>query len=65
MASIRATASRQPAPSRAASSGLAARYTFGGWRADAAILFGVTSTRSAASGYAAGSTYVFNAFQVP
>ena len=41
-----------------------ARYTIGGWRADAAVLFGVTST-DPTIGFAAGFTYVFNAFQIP
>jgi hypothetical protein len=41
-----------------------ARYTFGSWRADGAVLFGLTST-DPTFGFAAGFTYVFNAFQVP
>jgi hypothetical protein len=41
-----------------------ARYTIGSWRADAALLFGVTST-DPSIGFGAGFTYVFNAFQVP
>jgi hypothetical protein len=41
-----------------------ARYTLGSWRADAALLFGVTS-RDPAVGVAAGFTYVFNGFQIP
>jgi hypothetical protein len=40
------------------------RYTIGTWRADAAILFGVTSNDPGV-GVAAGFTYVFNAFQLP
>jgi hypothetical protein len=40
------------------------RYTIGSWRADAAVLFGVTS-RDPNLGVAAGFTYVFNAFKVP
>ena len=40
------------------------RYTIGGWRADAALLFGVTS-RDPSVGGAIGFTYVFNAFQIP
>jgi hypothetical protein len=40
------------------------RYTIGSWRADAAVLLGVTS-RDPAIGLAAGFTYVFNAFQIP
>jgi hypothetical protein len=40
------------------------RYTIGTLRADAAILFGVTST-DPQWGFAMGITYVFNAFQVP
>lgn len=41
-----------------------ARYTIGLWRADAALVFGVTS-RDRGIGVAAGFTYVFNAFKVP
>jgi hypothetical protein len=41
-----------------------ARYTVGSWRADAALLFGVT-TRDPSVGFAAGFTYVFNAFTIP
>ena len=41
-----------------------ARYTVGGWRGDAAILLGVTS-RDPSIGFAAGFTYVFNAFTIP
>jgi hypothetical protein len=40
------------------------RYTIGTLRADAAILFGITSTDPQV-GFAMGFTYVFNAFQVP
>lgn len=40
------------------------RYTFGSWRADAALLFGVTS-RDPSVGLAGGFTYVFDAFQIP
>ena len=40
------------------------RYTIGMLRADAAILFGVTSSDPGV-GFAAGFTYVFNAFQIP
>lgn len=40
------------------------RYTVGAWRADAAILFGVTSY-DPSIGVTAGFTYVFNAFKVP
>jgi hypothetical protein len=40
------------------------RYTIGSWRADAALLFGVTS-RDPSVGVAAGFTYVFAAFNVP
>lgn len=40
------------------------RYTVGSVRADAAMLVGLT-TRDAGFGFAAGMTYVFNAFQVP
>jgi hypothetical protein len=43
---------------------LGARYTVGSWRADGAILFGVTE-RDPGFGIAAGATYVFNAFRVP
>jgi len=41
-----------------------ARYTIGGWRADGALLFGLTS-RDTSVGVTGGFTYVFNAFQVP
>jgi hypothetical protein len=41
-----------------------ARYTIGSWRADAALLFGITS-RDPSVGLTAGFTWVFNAFQVP
>jgi hypothetical protein len=41
-----------------------ARYTIGSWRADGALLFGLTS-HDPTFGFAAGFTYVFNAFQVP
>ena len=41
-----------------------ARYTIGGWRADAAILLGITS-RDPGVGFGAGFTYVFNAFSIP
>jgi hypothetical protein len=41
-----------------------ARYTIGGWRADAALLFGVTS-RDPGIGFGAGATFVFDAFQIP
>ena len=40
------------------------RYTIGSWRADAAVLFGVTS-RDPNVGLTAGFTYVFDAFKVP
>ena len=43
---------------------LGARYTLGTWRGDAAVLFGVTPT-DPTFGFAAGFTWVFNAFQVP
>jgi hypothetical protein len=43
---------------------LGGRYTIGSWRADAAILFGVTA-RDPGFGFAAGATYVFKAFNVP
>jgi hypothetical protein len=43
---------------------LGARYTVGAWRADAALLFGVTS-RDPSVGVATGFTYVFSAFQIP
>jgi hypothetical protein len=43
---------------------LGARYTIGGWRGDAAILVGLTPA-DPDFGFAAGFTYVFNAFQVP
>lgn len=41
-----------------------ARYTIGGWRGDAALLFGLTRN-DPAFGFGAGFTYVFNAFSVP
>lgn len=41
-----------------------ARYTIGSWRADAAILFGLTS-HDPSIGFGAGFTYVFDAFKVP
>ena len=41
-----------------------ARYTIGSWRADAAVLVGVT-TRDPGVGFAGGFTYVFNAFKIP
>jgi hypothetical protein len=43
---------------------LGTRYTIGSWRADAAVLFGVT-TKDPTIGFATGFTYVFNAFQIP
>ena len=43
---------------------LGARYTVGSWRGDAAVIIGLTG-RDADIGFAAGFTYVFNAFQVP
>jgi hypothetical protein len=43
---------------------IGARYTLGGWRADGALLFGLTD-RDAGIGVAAGFTYVFKAFNVP
>jgi hypothetical protein len=43
---------------------LGARYTIGSWRADGALLVGLTS-RDPNIGAAAGFTYVFNAFRVP
>jgi hypothetical protein len=43
---------------------LGARYTIKGWRADAAILFGITA-HDPNFGFAAGATYVFHAFHVP
>lgn len=41
-----------------------ARYTIGSWRADAALLFGVTS-HDPSVGFGAGFTYVFDAFKIP
>ena len=41
-----------------------ARYTIGTWRADTALLFGLTS-HDASFGFTGGFTYVFDAFQVP
>jgi len=43
---------------------LGARYTIGTWRADGAVLFGVTAS-DPGFGIAAGATYVFDAFRVP
>jgi hypothetical protein len=43
---------------------LGARYTIGGWRGDAALVVGLTG-RDPGIGFAAGFTYVFNAFQIP
>lgn len=43
---------------------LGARYTVGGWRGDIAVLLGVTS-RDPSVGFAAGFTYVFEAFTIP
>ena len=43
---------------------LGARYTVGGWRGDGALVFGLTG-RDPGIGFAAGFTYVFNAFQIP
>jgi len=40
------------------------RYTVGTWRADAGLMFGVTSNDPSV-GFTAGFTYVFDAFQVP
>ena len=41
-----------------------ARYTAGDWRADTAVLVGMTNTDPGV-GVAAGFTYVFQAFRVP
>jgi hypothetical protein len=41
-----------------------ARYTIGGWRGDAAMMFGVTSN-DPSIGFGAGFTYVFTAVNVP
>ena len=43
---------------------LGARYTIGEWRADGALLFGLTDS-DPGFGFAAGFTYVFNAFTIP
>jgi Putative MetA-pathway of phenol degradation len=43
---------------------LGTRYTIGGWRGDAAVIFGVTS-QDPSIGFTAGFTYVFNAFTLP
>jgi hypothetical protein len=43
---------------------LGGRYTIGGWRGDVAVLFGYTP-RDPSIGFAAGFTWVFNAFQIP
>jgi len=40
------------------------RYTVGTWRADAGLMFGITSNDPSV-GFMAGFTYVFDAFQVP
>jgi hypothetical protein len=40
------------------------RYTYGGWRGDAALLLGATNNDPGV-GFTAGFTYVFSAFQVP
>jgi hypothetical protein len=40
------------------------RYTYGGWRGDAALLLGATN-HDPGVGFTAGFTYVFSAFQVP
>ena len=39
-------------------------WTPAGWRADAGLLFGITSNDPTV-GFTAGFTYVFDAFQVP
>jgi hypothetical protein len=41
-----------------------ARYTIGGWRADAAVMFGATSN-DPSIGFATGFTYVFSGFPTP
>ena len=43
---------------------LGGRYTFGSWRLDGGVYFGLT-TIDPTVGFTAGFTYVFNAFQVP
>jgi hypothetical protein len=43
---------------------LGGRYTIGSWRADAAVLVGITG-RDPGVGFTAGFTYVFNAFTLP
>jgi len=60
------TRSGEPLPGTESSSVLrvGGRYTAGGWRADAALLFGLAS-RDPGFGVAAGFTYVFSAFTVP
>jgi hypothetical protein len=40
------------------------RYTVGTWRADAGLMFGITSNDPSV-GFTTGFTYVFDAFQVP
>jgi hypothetical protein len=40
------------------------RYTLGSWRADAAVMFGVTASDPTV-GFGAGFTYVFNAPNLP
>ena len=41
-----------------------ARYTIGGWRGDAAVMFGVTSN-DPSLGFGAGFTYVFSGLPIP
>src|SRR5688572_9103681 len=43
---------------------LGGRYTIGGWRGDAAVMFGVTANDPTV-GFGAGFTYVFNAPNLP
>jgi hypothetical protein len=60
------TRNGEPPPGTQSSSiaRIGARYTVGGLRVDAAILFGITS-HDPSVGFAAGFTYVFSAFKVP
>lgn len=62
----RQSVSKSPAPGTTSrgTARLGARYTIGGWRADAALLLGLTGP-DADVGMAAGFTYVFNAFSIP
>ncbi len=62
----RYSTSESPAPGTTSRSTarLGARYTIRGWRADAALLLGLTGP-DADVGMTAGFTYVFSAFSIP